>query len=290
VFDSNIPAKRYGRLIAALDNGGTNLHGQLVSDLSPVAAAAFATPVAAYRAYAARWSRRTAVAVTKLRAALADGSRAGAQSAWLRAWVSYLHLGAVYGLIGPLDHRIDGLPGELGETSFGGLHRIELGLWSGAPLRSLRPFAASLASAVATLPHAIETAPISPLDYATRAHEIIEDAQRDFLSGLDVPWSGAGVAATAAAVAATDEVVGTLAPLMSGRDNTLIEVKNELALMRAALGRIRAAHGGSWPTLSQLTIAQREQLDATTAGALSQLQEIPGTLETAQLPQPPRLP
>jgi iron uptake system EfeUOB component EfeO/EfeM len=290
VFDSTIPAKRYGSLIAHLENGGTNLQGQLVSDLSPIAPAAFAAPIAAYRAYAVRWSNATETAIAKLRRTLARGSRAAARSAWLAAWVSYVHLGAVYGLIGPLDHRIDGLPGELGETSFGGLHRIELGLWCGAPPASLQPLAASLARAVDTLPHAVATAQISPLDYATRGHEILEDAQRDFLSGLDVPWSGAGVAGTAAAVAATDEVIDTLAPLMSGRDNTLIEVDNELALMRATLARIRGEHGGSWPALSQLTIAQREALNAATAGALVQLQEVPGTLETAQLAQPPSLP
>ena len=39
-------------------------------------------------------------------------------------------------------------------------------------------------------------ASITPLEYATRAHEILEDAQRDLLSGADVPWSGEGVLAT----------------------------------------------------------------------------------------------
>jgi iron uptake system EfeUOB component EfeO/EfeM len=290
VFGSSIPAKRYGRLIAALENGGTNLQGQLVSDLSPVPAAAFHEPITAYRVYAVHWSKLTARSVGALRRTLAQGSRSAAQAAWLRAWVSYLHLGAVYGLIGALDHRIDGLPGELGETSFSGLHRIELGLYGGAPPASLVALTTGLARAVASLPHAIETAQITPLDYATRAHEILEDAQRDFLSGLDVPWSGAGVAGTAAALAATREVVGTLVPLMSGRDNTLVEVQNELSLLGATLARIRRADGGRWPSLSQLTIGQREALDAATAAALAQLQEVPGTLETTQLPQPPRLP
>jgi iron uptake system EfeUOB component EfeO/EfeM len=290
VFGTSIPAKRYGRLIAALENGGTDLQGQLVSDLSPVPAAAFRAPITAYRIYAVHWSKLTARAVGALRRTLTQGSRRAAQAAWLRAWVSYLHLGAVYGLIGALDHRIDGLPGELGETSFSGLHRIELGLYGGARPASLVALTTALARAVASLPRAIETAQITPLDYATRAHEILEDAQRDFLSGLDVPWSGAGVAATAAALAATREVVGTLVPLMSGRENTLVEVENELALLGATLARIRRADGGHWPSLSQLTVAQREALDAATAAALAQLQEVPGTLETTQLPQPPRLP
>lgn len=290
IFGSDIPARRYGTIIAHLENGGTNLHGQLVSELSPVSPARFRAPIAAYRAYAVRWSAATATAVSGLRRALVSSTREGARAAWLRAWLAYLHLGAVYGMIGALDARIDGLPGELGRRSFAGLHRIELGLWSAAAPPTLAPVAAALARNVARLPRAIKAAKITPLDYATRAHEILEDAQRDLLSGLDVPWSGAGVAGTAAAVAATQEVIGTLAPLMAGRDNTLIEVQNELSLLSHTLAHVRRAHGERLPTLAQLALGQREALDAAMAGALSQLDQVPGTLETSQPPPTPRLP
>ncbi len=73
-------------------------------------------------------------------------------------------------------------------THFPGLHRIEKGLWTGAPPRSLvagrrRRSAARRSTLRRTLP----TVPIPPLDYATRAHEILEDAQRDLMSGIQVP-------------------------------------------------------------------------------------------------------
>lgn len=57
---------------------------------------------------------------------------------------------------------------------------------------------------------------ITPLEYATRAHEILEDAVRDLLSGAAVPWSGEGVLATAAGVEATEEVISTLRPVLGG--------------------------------------------------------------------------
>jgi high-affinity iron transporter len=131
---------------------------------------------------------------------------------------------------------------------------------------------------------------MTPLDYVLRAHEILEDAQRDLLSGMDVPWSHQGVLGTAAAFAATQEVVGTLAQLMQGRDNTLVEVQNELILMGRALRSIRDAHAGRWPSLAQLTQAQRETLDGTLAGVLGVLDQVPGTLETAPVTAFPRLP
>jgi iron uptake system EfeUOB component EfeO/EfeM len=290
VVGSDIPASRYGGIIARLENGGTNADGQLVSELSPIPPSRFDAPIAEYRSYAVKWAHATAAAVAAMRSALAHGTRAFAQSAWLAAWTRYLRLGAVYGLIGSLDTAIDGMPGELGSTSFRGLHRIELGLWTGATLRSLKPLAAALAASVARLPHAVEIAAITPLDYATRAHEILEDAQRDLLSGSDVQWSGEGVSGTAMGVAATREVIATLVPLLQGRDNTLVEVQNELELLSATLTRIRMAHGGDWPSLAQLSLAEHDRLDATMAGALTQLAQLPGTLETAPTPTPPPLP
>ncbi|MDQ6777837.1 MAG: hypothetical protein M3071_16860 [Actinomycetota bacterium] len=74
----------------------------------------------------------------------------------------------MYGLFGTLDREIDGMPGSLpGGTA----------------------------------------SPAFRLEYATRAHEILEDAQRDLLTEMDVRWSGEGVLGTAAGLAATNEVV-----------------------------------------------------------------------------------
>ena len=44
-----------------------------------------------------------------------------------------------------------------------------------------------------TLRRTVPEVEITPLDYAIRAHEILEDAQRDMLSGAAAPYSGAGV-------------------------------------------------------------------------------------------------
>lgn len=47
--------------------------------------------------------------------------------------------------------------------------------------------------------------------------------------------------------------------------------------------------GVRWPTLNQLTPAQHEQVDGTLNGTLVALSDVPGTLETTQLPKIPRL-
>jgi len=295
VFGSNISAKQYGTRIANQENQGVDANGQLASDLSPIAPSAFAGPIAAYRAYAERWTRTLAADLPALRSALAGGGRAGAERAWAVAWGDYLHLGAVYGLLpGALDARIDGLPqmlpGNGPGSQFSGLHRIEYGLWNGAPPASLVPWVGQLQHDVVTLRRVLPTVQITPLDYATRAHEILEDAQRDFLSGTDVPWSGAGVLGTAAGLVATQEVIGTLTPLLQGRDNTLGEVQSWLLQLQAVLNGLRAAHHGTYPSLGQMTTTQREQLDGTMTGTLGALSLVPGTLETTTLPVIPKIP
>jgi hypothetical protein len=300
VVGSSIPAKQYGNELSKQQGSdtddGTAPGATPAAPLTPVAPAAFAAPTAAYRAYAERWAATLAGEVPRLRAALAGGGRAGAQGQWDLAYSDYLHLGAVYGLLpGTLDERIDGLPHALPgpgapSLSFSGLHRIEMGLWTGAPPASLVAWAVRLQGDVGTLQRVLPTVQIDPLDYATRAHEILEDAQRDLLSGTDVPWSGAGVLGTAAGLAATKEVISTLTPLLEVRDGTLLDVNNWLDRLQSTLNQLRAAHGGSWPSLDQLTLTQREQLNGTLAGALGPLSQVPGSLETTRTPVIPKIP
>jgi iron uptake system EfeUOB component EfeO/EfeM len=164
-----------------------------------------------------------------------------------------------------------------------------MGLWGDAPTHSLVPLAVKLEHDLGSLRTSLPSVRIEPLEYATRAHEILEDAQRDLLSGTEVPWSKQGVLGTAAGLAATSEVFHTLQPLLSGRENTEASVRSELALLGSALARIRRDHSG-WPALGQLTVGERELLDGTLAGALGALELLPGTLETKAQTPIPKLP
>jgi hypothetical protein len=293
VYGSNIHASVYGTEIADLEDRGENTRGEMISELSPLPARAFIGPVAAYRTYAERWSATALHDADALRSALASGNRTHAQSAWQTTWSAYLHLGAVYGLFGSLNQAIDGMPGGLRggnhDPSFTGFHRLEMGLWTGASPRSLVPLASKLTSDLRQLRRILPSVQISPLEYATRAHEILEDAQRDLLSGTDVPFSGEGLLGTAAGLAATREVFHTLRPLLQGRENTEAAVRSELALLDSAVASVHRAHS-RWPTLDQLTIRERELLNGTLAGALSALELLPGTLETKAAAPIPTLP
>lgn len=296
VYGTSTPASRYGTEVADLEDDGTNLAGEKVSELSPLSPGAFTAPEDAYRKYARRWISNALASAAALQRALRAGQRGAALGAWESAWGDYLHVGAVYlsGEAATLNRAIDGTAGGLeGGTSdpaFTGLHRIEMGLWTGQSLRQLVGYDERLERDLERLYGVVAHVKITPLEYATRSHEILEDAQRDLLSGMDVPWSGQGVLGTASGLAATSEVFHTLEPLLSGRENTEGEVRTELLMLRGVLESIRRHHDGRYPSLSELGQYEHEQLNGYVAGALSALEEMPGTLETTIRRPVPRLP
>jgi iron uptake system EfeUOB component EfeO/EfeM len=182
------------------------------------------------------------------------------------------------------------LKGGTASPQFTGLHRIEFGLYTGASLASLRPYARRLASNVVELRRTLPRVQLDPLDYATRAHEILEDAVRDLLSNTDVPWSGEGVLGTASGAAATTEVIKTLAHVLKSREGVLGVVNAQLGGLRSTLASLKAQHGGRLPTNSQLTQSQSERLSASIGQTLEALAQVPGAIETTTTPPIPGIP
>jgi iron uptake system EfeUOB component EfeO/EfeM len=291
VVGTNVPAARYGEEVAAREDFGENLAGEKISDLPPISAARFKKPVKEYKAYAHAWIGRTIRDSKALGEALAVGSRAQAQQAWEKAWGDYMHLGADYGLFGELEEELDGTAGgpetSASDPDFVGFRRLEWGLWTGRPLHSLARYDHRLIADLGRLRAAVPGVEIDALDYATRGHEIIEDAQRDLMSGMDVPWSHQGVLGTAAALASVEEVVKTLKPLLGGRENTEGEVEYWLLRLHRLFGSMR--HHGSYPTLTQMGTREHEQFNGYVAGALGALEMVPSTLETELYEAPPSI-
>jgi iron uptake system EfeUOB component EfeO/EfeM len=265
-----------------------------ITALVPVPPAAFDAPIARYKAYSAGQLKIMLGDIAQLHDALQANRLVAARAAWRGAYVRWLHLGAVYGAFGAAGDAIDGtpggLPGGVHDPHFTGLHRLERGLWRGASRHELLALTARLDSDVKLLIGHLPSVQITPLEYATRAHEILEDAQRDLLSGADVPWSDEGLLATAAGLGATREVLATLQPLLDGREGTIETVEFTLRRFSAALSSIRHAHGGRFPAQDELSLRESELLNGTLGAALEALDAVPGTLETKIPPPIPSLP
>lgn len=266
------------------------------SELPPLCASAFTKPIAQYRVYSVQQLGLMEAQVSRLASALAPNSRAAAQDAWRSAYASYMRLGAVYlaGEVATLNQKINGNPGGLqggaASPEFSGLHRIEYGLWGTTAPRALLGSARQLSIDVHKLKGLLPRVSITPLEYATRAHEILEDAVRDLLSGTDVPLSGEGVLATDAGLDATKEVFQTLRPLLKGRENVSLIVPPELASLQSAMSTLADVHGGQLPSNGALTQQQSELLNSRMGSALEALAQVPGALETEPTPQIPSIP
>lgn len=271
---------------------GVPLAGQRLSDYAPIPAERFAGPIAAFRHYATRQLDRMYRDVMRLQVALGTGDRVAARERWRTAFARYLGLGAVYGAFGGFDTKIDGvaggLPGGIHDRHFTGLHRIELGLWSAESPQSLVPVARQLGANVRALRADLPSQHVDPLDFSLRAHEILEDAQRDFLTGVDVPYSHEGVLATAAGLRATAVMISTLRPLLKGKD-AIDPALLGLSRLRQAIAALRGAHGGRLPTNDELTRSEREHLDASLGFAVEKLQAVPANLETVDPPVIPSI-
>jgi high-affinity iron transporter len=240
-------------------------------DLVPLSEDAFRAPIARYRVYAVGEAQALGRAATALRRVADHAARGGApatrgavsaRAAWGEAFDRWLLVGAAYGALGDLDSQIT--------TALDTLERDP---------RNTRA-AASLAAGARKLPAAVRRAELAPIDYAIRAHEILEDVERDRMG------DPAGVRATADGVAATRVVIGTLHDVLAGRGDALQMVDTRLTQLEGTLREIRREHG-AWPAPDALPRAEHQRLLGQLGAALEALAGVPGALETSL---PPKLP
>jgi high-affinity iron transporter len=243
-----------------------------------------AGPNKQYQAYAARQLADLAQAVTRIRADLRQHDMAAAREDWLTAQLDWERVGASYDSFGQLGLAVDGLPNGLADGvndgHFTGLHRLEYGLWHGQSAATLLPVAATLASNVAVVQQNLTSQDLAgdPQNLPVRAHEILEDALRDHLSGIDDQGASAAFAETYADVQVARAVLGYLAPLINARQPGLPDIADgQLDILQQALLATRVH--GQWESLGTTPLAARENVDAAIDAVLETLAAVPDLLE-----------
>ncbi len=248
--------------------------------VKPVTLVQLEGPNKRYEAYAARQLAALAAAVTRIQGDLSRGDLAVAKADWLPAQLDWERVGASYDSFGDLGLAVDGLPDGVHDKNFTGLHRLEDGLWHGQSAAALLPVAAALATNVAAVRQHLTSADLAgdPSNLPLRAHEILEDALRDHLSGIDDEGGGAAFAQTYADLQVTRAVLGYLAPLVNVRQPGLPAiVDGEFDLVRRAL--LATKRNGRWEPLTAVPLKARQQVDASIGAALETLAAVPDLLE-----------
>jgi high-affinity iron transporter len=247
-----------------------------VDDLTP--------PNKLYQGYAAAQLTELAKDITVIEGDLRHNKIPQAKKDWLTAQMDWERVGASYDSFGDLGGAVDGLPdglpGGVNDTGFTGLHRLEYGLYHGQSAKELLPVAETLAKDVAAVQKNLTTDDLAgdPTQLPLRVHEIIEDALRDHLSGIDNQGADEAYAMTYADTQVDKVVLGEEASLINERQPGLVATANsQLAALDKALLATQA--DGQWQTMAAVTVDQREDVNATIGQLLETLAAVPNLLE-----------
>jgi high-affinity iron transporter len=252
--------------------------------VEPVTVAELTGPNDRYQKYAASDLATLQKQIATLRRDIAANDTAAAETDWLAAQLTWEKVGASYDSFGDAGVAVDGLPDGLeqgvNDPDFTGLHRIEYGLYHGRNAAQLLPVVDKLASEVTSVQKNLATDDIAgdPTNLPLRAHEIIEDAVRDHLSGIDDEGAGAAYAMTYADTQADKVVLAELESLIDARSAGLVETADgELATLQQALNDAKV--DGRWKSLEETPLAARQKVDAAIGALLETLASVPDLLE-----------
>jgi hypothetical protein len=268
---------------------GDPTHGGPGPYVVPIQASQVHPALRKYRAYVHRLIAHLVPDVARLRAQLAARNTSGAKNTWLTAHLVWLRIGqddGAYGIFGDLGRSIDGTaagyPRGLNDPGWTGFHRIEHDLWAEHNLGAATADATKLVTFVRRLSHvsltqALPGGTTGASTFILRAHEIIEDAVRDTLSGADEYGSGTALASITADVAGCREVLGLLAPLIRPRSPGLVGAARH-DLERLDQASKTGFERGHWTAIAKLARHQREEIDAAAGAADEELAPVPDLL------------
>lgn len=263
--------------------GPAGAGGSAPRPVQPVSVADLAPALNQYNAYVEGELSQLAGQVSRIRADLATGQLPAAQRDWLPAQLTWEQIGEEpYGSFGDFGVAIgagpQGFPLGVNDPGFTGLRRLEYGLWHGQSAAELIPVADQLSANIAALTTQLPQVSADPTTLPIRAHEILEDALRDHLTGQSDQGAGAEYPQTYADTQATQVVLGELAGLINVRDPNLLPTANQqLDNLRQAL--LATQVGGQWQALSTIPLAQRQRVNAATGAVLETLAAVPDLLE-----------
>ena len=207
--------------------------------------------------------------------AIDDGSMTQAKLAYPKARVYYERIEPVAEIWGSLDTDIDGRwenPVTVA-SQFMGFHKIEQLLWEGNTLAGAPKLCAGLVRNERQLLTLVHKAQYNPLEMASGATDLINEAATSKISGEEERYSNTDLPVFQANVDGAMKVVALLRPYLQKKDPALLSlIRQRDAAISKQLGKYQASpgyDGTGYVEYSTVTGSQRRQL----AGSVNALAE-----------------
>jgi iron uptake system component EfeO len=233
---------------------------------------------AAVAGYSGYINQNVASLVTHSRAfcrAIDDGSMSQARLLYPKARVYYERIEPVAEIWGSLDTDIDGRwenPVTVA-SQFTGFHKLEQLLWEGNTLAGAPDLCAGLVRNEQQLLTLVHKAQYNPLEMASGATDLINEAATSKISGEEERYSNTDLPVFQANMAGAMKVVTLLQPYLRKKDHGLLAlIRQRDAAITRELGKYKASpgyDGTGYVEYSTVLDSQRRQL----AGAVNALAE-----------------
>jgi len=233
---------------------------------------------AAVRGYAGYVKQNTAGLVGHTRAfcrAIDAGNMNQAKVAYPQARVYYERIEPVAEVWGSLDTSIDGRwenPVTV-KSQFTGFHRLEQMLWQDSSLNGAPAMCSGLVKNERQLLTLVSSAQYNPLEMASGATDLINEAGTSKISGEEERYSNTDLPVFAANVEASMKVVTLLRPYLQGKDSAIVPlIQQRDAAVASLLADYKASPGyddTGYVDYSTVQNSQRRQL-STAVNALAE--------------------
>jgi iron uptake system component EfeO len=208
-------------------------------------------------------------------AAVDGGNMAQAQVLYPQARIYYERIEPVAEIWGNLDTEIDGRLGNpvTNPALFMGFHKLEQMMWAQNTLVGAQPICDGLVTHIQQLQTLVNSAQYSPLEMASGATDLVNEAGTSKISGEEERYSNTDFIDFQANVDGSMEVFNLLKPYLQKKDPSLVTT---ITKRDAALGKVLATYGSQpgydetgYVEYSQVLDPQRRQL-AAAVGALAE--------------------
>jgi iron uptake system component EfeO len=234
---------------------------KVTGDAKPLPDAAKLTEAtASYQRYVASQSTALIEKTAEFVDAVKAGDAAKARALYPVARTYWERIEPVAEIFGDLDPAIDGREDavEAGQE-FTGYHRLEKDLWVANDISKSGPVAEKLLDDVKKVVELARTTPLSPVQLANGAKELLDEVATGKLTGEEDRYSHTDLWDFAANLAGSKAAVAALRPVLEGRDPALVKVLDErFAAAEAALGRHR--RGDGWRLHPELSAGELKDL------------------------------